>query len=143
VLFAQNIIRAIKEHDSGGTLIFTGATSSTRGGAKFSAFSPTKFAIRSLSQSLAREFGPQGIHIAHVIVDGLIDTENVKNWVGESKVPDSRISPEAIAKAYVYLHEQDRSCWVSDRCRVVCYAITDFVNIQTQEMDVRPYVEDF
>lgn len=58
------------KHKSGGTLIFTGATASLKGSAQFAAFAPAKFATRALSQSLAREFGPQGVHVAHVIVDG-------------------------------------------------------------------------
>ncbi|KAJ3403013.1 hypothetical protein HDV05_008119 [Chytridiales sp. JEL 0842] len=122
--FAQHSLRSMSQHQQGGTLIFTGATSSLRGAANFSAFSPTKFALRSLTQTLAKEFGPKGIHVAHVIVDGLMDTEHVKGMVGPMKTPDERIDPERIAEAFVYLSEQGRSCW-------------------TQEMDIRPWVEEF
>ena len=99
------------------------------------AFSPDKFAIRSLAQasplcslstltpldltdrillarqSLAREFGPKNIHVAHTIIDGLIDTDRVRSMVGETEDADGRISPDEIGKAYVYLHEQARSAW--------------------------------
>lgn len=77
------------------TLIFTGATASTKASAKFSNFSPGKFALRSLSQSIAKEFGPQGIHVGHAIMDGVIDTEFTKDWmVGAG--PDAKINPEAV-----------------------------------------------
>lgn len=69
----------------GGSLLFSGATAAVRGGAKFAAFAPSKFALRGLSQSLAREFGPQGVHVAHIILDGLIDTERVRGMMGEGK----------------------------------------------------------
>ena len=73
----------------GGTLIFSGATMSLRGGAKFSAQSPGMFARRALSQSLAREFGPQGVHVAHVILDGLVDTPRNKDAMGHEGEADS------------------------------------------------------
>lgn len=74
----------------GGTLLFSGATAAMRGGAKLAAFAPSKFALRALSQSLAREFGPQGIHVAHVILDGLIDTPVIRERFGEGT--DGKVS---------------------------------------------------
>ncbi|KAG7562674.1 hypothetical protein FFLO_01941 [Filobasidium floriforme] len=118
--FAQLFLKEAKE----GTLIFTGATAALRGGANFSTLSPDKFALRSLSQTLAREFGPKNIHVAHTIIDGLIDTDRVASFAGEAKEADGRISPDEIGKAYVYLHEQARSAW-------------------TQELDLRPFTEKF
>ena len=97
-----------------GTLIFTGATASIRGSANFAAFAIAKFGLRALSQSLARELGPQGIHVAHVLVDGQIgQAEN-----------DPKLRPAAIAEAYWNLHRQERSAW-------------------TQELDLRPWTEKF
>ncbi|KAM0093770.1 hypothetical protein ACP6JD_002806 [Aspergillus fumigatus] len=74
------------------TLIFTGATASLKGGSGLSGFAMSKFAIRALSQSLAREFGPQGVHVSHAIIDGIIDTEKTKEYSRE--VPDSKIDPQ-------------------------------------------------
>lgn len=103
------------------TLIFTSATAAIRGSPQLAAFSPGKFAMRSLAQSLAREFGPQGIHVAHAIIDGVIDTERTEGWK-VSDAPDAKISPHAIADSYWFLHTQHRSCF-------------------THEIDIRPYVE--
>ncbi|KAI9732115.1 MAG: hypothetical protein M1834_004211 [Cirrosporium novae-zelandiae] len=76
------------------TLIFTGATASVKSSATSATFASGKFALRALSQSLAREFGPQGIHVSHAIIDGVIDLERTKNWVLSDK-PDAKISPDA------------------------------------------------
>ncbi|KAL8980218.1 MAG: hypothetical protein Q9205_004638 [Flavoplaca limonia] len=103
------------------TLIFTGATASLKGSAQFAAFSTGKFAKRSLAQSLAREFGPKGVHVAHVNIDGVIDIERTKEWMKDAG-EDAKIKPEAIADAYWHLHTQPRTCF-------------------TQEMDIRPCVE--
>jgi NAD(P)-dependent dehydrogenase (short-subunit alcohol dehydrogenase family) len=104
-----------------GTLIFTGATASLRGGAKFAAFASAKFALRGLAQALAREYGAQGIHVAHVVVDGLIDTAQTDRRVGSGS---QRMDPDAIARAYLYLATQDSSAW-------------------THELDLRPSSERF
>lgn len=97
-----------------GTILFTGATASIRGGASFAPFAIAKFGLRALSQSMARELGPQGIHVAHILIDGQIgQTEG-----------DARLQPAAIADAYWHLHRQPRSAW-------------------TQEMDLRPWAEKF
>ncbi len=98
-----------------GAMIFTGATSSVRGGG-WLAFSSAKFALRDLAQSLARELWPQGIHVAHVIVDGLIGAQK------DSAEPT--LNPDRMADAYFQLAEQDRSAW-------------------TLELDLRPHGEKF
>ncbi|KAK3344091.1 hypothetical protein B0T25DRAFT_317500 [Lasiosphaeria hispida] len=106
------------------TLIVTGATASVRGSNRFATFAAGKFAVRALSQSLAREFGPRGVHVAHTIIDGVIDIPRTKGYnVNEGKA-DGKISPDAIADNYWYLHTQHRSSF-------------------TQELDLRPYVEKF
>ena len=110
-----------------GSIFFTGATASVRGGAGFSAFSGAKFALRSLSQSMARELGPQGIHVAHFIIDGAIDTPFIKENFPDTyalKEKDGILQPKEIAEAYWNIHVQHPSAW-------------------TQEMDLRPYMEKF
>src|ERR1700682_1401981 len=84
-----------------GTILFTGATASVRGSAGFSAFSGGKHALRALAQSMARELGPQGIHVAHVVIDGAIDTEFIRSNFPERAALEDRdgiLSPEAIAE---------------------------------------------
>jgi len=108
-----------------GTLLFTGATASLRGSAGFSAFAGGKAALRALAQSMARELGPKGLHIAHVVIDGLIDTDairaNFPQRVAEAGV-DGLLQPDHIAEAYWWLHQQPRDTW-------------------TFELDLRPSVE--
>lgn len=108
-----------------GTLLFTGATASLRGSAGFSAFAGGKAALRALAQSMARELGPKGLHIAHVVIDGLIDTDairaNFPQRVAEAGV-DGILQPDHIAEAYWWLHQQPRDTW-------------------TFELDLRPSVE--
>ena len=101
-----------------GTIIFTGATASLRGGANFANLASPKFALRAVAQSMARELGPRGIHVAHAIIDGQIGAEDT------TPTPDTRLRPEAIAQAYLDLHRQQRSAW-------------------SQEIDLRPWVERF
>ena len=108
-----------------GTIIFTGATASMRGSAGFSAFSGAKHALRALAQSMARELGPKGIHVAHVVIDGAIDTPFIAENFPEryAKKADAGIlAPDAIAENYWNLHNQARSAW-------------------THEMDLRPWIE--
>lgn len=108
-----------------GTIIFTGATASVRGGSGFAAFAGAKFALRALAQSMARELGPQGVHVAHVIVDGQIDTDAVRGRFPDrvAALPDHGLmAPDAIAANFVMLHRQPRSAW-------------------TFEMDLRPSIE--
>ena len=110
-----------------GTMIFTGATASLRGGAGFSAFAGAKFALRALAQSMARELGPRGIHVAHPIIDGAIDTAFIRdNFPAryELKDRDGILNPEHIAEAYWQLHVQPRDAW-------------------THELDLRPWMENF
>lgn len=76
-------------------MIFTGATASIKGSAQFAPFAAGKFALRALSQSLAREFGPQGIHVSHAIIDGIIDIPRTKGWVLEHE--DAKLDPEAVS----------------------------------------------
>jgi len=105
-----------------GTIIFTGATAAVRGGAKFCAFASAKFALRGLAQSLARELGPSGIHVAHVVIDGLIDEPQTEARFGVGG--GQRLDPAAIAQSYLSLAGQDRSAW-------------------THELDLRPFSERF
>jgi NAD(P)-dependent dehydrogenase (short-subunit alcohol dehydrogenase family) len=108
-----------------GTILFTGATASLRGGAGFSAFAGAKHALRALAQSLARELGPQGIHVAHVVVDGAIDTAFIAQNFPERYALKSRagiLDPDHIADNYWHLHQQPRSAW-------------------THELDLRPWME--
>jgi NAD(P)-dependent dehydrogenase (short-subunit alcohol dehydrogenase family) len=110
-----------------GTIIFTGATASLRGAAGFSAFASAKASLRMLAQSMARELGPKGIHVAHVVIDGGIDTEFVRGLRPDFdalKAQDGVLSPDAIAASYVSLHKQPRSAW-------------------THELDLRPWMETF
>jgi NAD(P)-dependent dehydrogenase (short-subunit alcohol dehydrogenase family) len=110
-----------------GTIIFTGATASVRGAAGFSAFAGAKHALRALAQSMARELGPQGIHVAHSIIDGAIDTAFIAENFPERyklKESDGILDPDAIAEAYWQLHSQPRSAW-------------------TQELDLRPWSESW
>jgi len=100
-----------------GTIIFTGATGSLRGGAGFAAFAVPKFGLRALAQSMARELGPKGIHVAHVVVDGMIAPPGVSPQQGF-------LRPDDIAEAYYQLHRQKPSAW-------------------THELDLRPSVEKF
>lgn len=151
--FAQATIPLLlKGVEAGGgsytpSLIVTGTTASMRGSAKFADFAAGKFAARALTQSLAREFGPQGVHVAHAIIDGAIDVPKMaayKDQITGGK-PDAMLSPESvsllstelnvmrwmmltllkqIADSYFYLHTQHRSAF-------------------TQELDLRPYSEKF
>ena len=110
-----------------GTLLYTGATSALRGGANFAAFAATKFGLRAVAQSMAREFGPQGIHVATVIVDGAIDMPAIRERFAErikDLPPDGLLNTDAIAETYFQLHQQQRSAW-------------------SLEVDVRPYCEKF
>ncbi len=106
-----------------GTILFTGATASLRGGAGFVNLASPKFALRAVAQSMARELGPQGIHVAHVIIDGQILAARHAGLLSE-RGADSLLEPDAIAQTYVALHRQHRSAW-------------------TQELDLRPWTEKF
>lgn len=108
-----------------GTLIFTGATASLRGRDGFAAFAAAKAGLRALAQSLARELGPQGLHVAHVVVDGAVDgtfIRSIRGEVDDLLARDSILKPEEMAASYVHLHRQPRSAW-------------------THELDLRPWSE--
>lgn len=107
----------------GGTILFTGATASLRGSARFATLAVPKFGLRALAQSMARELGPKGIHVGHVIIDGQIESERYREAADE-RGPDALLSPDAIAEAFYQLHVQHRSAW-------------------TFELDLRPWVERF
>ena len=108
-----------------GTILFTGATAGLRGSANFAAFAGAKHALRALAQSMARELGPRGIHVGHVVVDGAIDTEFIRSTFPERyalKDQDGILNPDHIADNYWNLHMQPRDAW-------------------TFELDLRPYME--
>ncbi|WP_395698616.1 SDR family NAD(P)-dependent oxidoreductase [Methylocella sp.] len=110
-----------------GTIIFTGASASLRGRPAFVHFAAAKAGLRMLSQAMAREYGPQDVHVAHVIIDGGIDGEILKQRFPDAlknAKEDGFLSIEAIADTYWSLHKQHRSAW-------------------TQELDLRPYSESF
>jgi len=110
-----------------GTILFTGATAAIRGSTGFSAFSSAKAGLRNLSQSMARELGPKGIHVAHIVVDGMIDTPwGRENFPDAFKDPDADnvLMPDDIAENYWQLHRQPRNAW-------------------THEMDLRPFIENW
>ena len=106
-----------------GTILFTGATASLRGSARFANLAVPKFGLRALAQSMARELGPRNIHVAHVIVDGQIDADRYAA-LRDERGPDSLLAPDSIAEAYHTLYRQQRSAW-------------------THELDLRPWVERF
>ena len=111
----------------GGTLIFSGATASLRARPPFTAFASAKAALRALAHGMAREFGPQGLHVGHVIIDGVIDGDRVNErfpQLKERRGEDGMLSLDAIAAVYWDLHRQERTAW-------------------TLELDLRPYKESF
>lgn len=100
-----------------GTILFTGATASMRGGVGYAAFASAKFGLRALAQSMARELGPEGIHVAHMVIDGGVDTAWVRERIREHLGPDaapppgSLVDPDSIADAYWYVYSQPRDAW--------------------------------
>lgn len=124
-LLARQDASQLFTHGAG--LFFTGASGSLRGKAGFAAFSAAKGALRNLSQSLAREFGAKGVHVAHVIIDGGISGERLLSKMpdlADQRGPDGLLNIDAIADAYWTLHHQHRSAW-------------------SQEVDLRPWLESF
>ena len=123
---ARQALAAMTEQGHG-TLLFTGASASLRGKAGFALFAQAKAGLRMLAQSLAREFGPQGIHVAHVVIDGVVDGDRVRNIVPgyvDAQGEDGALSPAAIGENYWQLHKQHRSVW-------------------THELDLRPFKENW
>ncbi|KAF2631989.1 NAD(P)-binding protein [Macroventuria anomochaeta] len=126
ILFSQTFLPLLLKAKEAGsehppTLIFTGATASIKSSAQLASFSTGKWALRALSQSLAKEFGPQGVHVAHAIIDGVIDIPRTKEWLKDLG-PEAKLSSDGIANDYWYLHTQPA---------------TNF----TWELDTRPAVE--
>jgi NAD(P)-dependent dehydrogenase (short-subunit alcohol dehydrogenase family) len=119
---AQQVLPAMVEAGRG-TILLTGASAALRGKANFSALAVGKFGLRALAQSMAREFGPQGVHVAHIIVDGQINTPTMRE-MSPDREEHTLLSPDAIAGTYWLLHSQDPTAW-------------------TLEMDLRPSVESF
>src|SRR5690606_10025340 len=110
-----------------GSIFFTGATASLRGREGFSAFAGAKHGLRALAQSMARELGPQGVHVAHLIIDGAIDTEFIRSNFPERyalKEQEGIVNPDRIADTYWMLHQQSRDAW-------------------THEMELRPWLESW
>jgi hypothetical protein len=111
-----------------GTILFTGATASLRGGIGYAAFASAKFGLRAVAQSMARELGPKNIHVAHLIIDAGVDTAFVRERIRargsdpDALPPDTLMEPESVAEAYWYLHSQQRDGW-------------------THELDLRPFAE--
>jgi len=119
-LVGQEATRRMLPRGSG-TILFTGASASVKGYAQSAPFAMGKFALRGLAQSMARELGPQGIHVAHVVVDGGISSARRPEAADR---PDALLDPDAIAASYLHLVQQHRSAW-------------------TFEVEVRPWVEQF
>jgi NAD(P)-dependent dehydrogenase (short-subunit alcohol dehydrogenase family) len=119
---AQQVLPAMAEAGHG-TILLTGASAALRGKARFSALAVGKFGLRALAQSMAREFGPQGLHVSHVIVDGQINTPRARDMFPDRE-EHTLLSPDAIAETYWLLHSQDPTAW-------------------TLELDLRPAVETF
>ena len=114
-----------------GSIFFTGATASLRGGSGFAAFASAKFGLRALAQSMSRELGPKNIHVAHLIIDAGVDTAWVREMIEKARGPDAAdlppdvlMNPSSVAEAYWMLHSQPRDAW-------------------TFEMDLRPYGESW
>ena len=125
-LFARAALPALLAA-RGGSLLFTGATASLRGRGPFVGFASAKAALRSIAQSFAREYGPQGVHVAHIVIDGGIDGERLRSGAPERVAQagsDGLLHPDAIAETYWQLHQQHRSAW-------------------THELDLRPFKEAF
>lgn len=123
-LNAREVAKRMAERQRG-TILFTGATAGLRGASGFAAFASAKHGIRALAQSMARELGPMNIHVAHVVVDGAIDTDFIRDNFPEkyaTKDEDGILNPEHIADNYWYLHSQPRDAW-------------------TFELDLRPWNE--
>lgn len=115
-----------------GSIFFTGATASMRGGKGYAAFGAAKAGLRSLAQSMARELGPQGLHVAHLVIDAGVDTAWVRERIAQANgaealaavPPDTLMDPASIAETYLMLHRQTRDAW-------------------THELDLRPYGENW
>jgi NAD(P)-dependent dehydrogenase (short-subunit alcohol dehydrogenase family) len=134
LLVGQQAIRVMQQqadHGLGkGTIIYTGASASLRGKPLFSGFASAKAGLRAMVQSMAREFGPQGIHIGHIVIDGLVNGAVVRSvgplgkFLLRQKGDDGALLPDQVAKSFLTLHQQQKTAW-------------------THELDLRPYKESF
>jgi NAD(P)-dependent dehydrogenase (short-subunit alcohol dehydrogenase family) len=123
LLCAQQVLPAMLKAKRG-TLLLSGATASLRGAALFASLAVGKFGLRALAQSMAREMGPQGIHVAHIVIDGQIDSARARSYSTPDRPAAAFLQPDALAEQYWQLHCQDATAW-------------------TLELDVRPAVEKF
>ncbi len=127
MIFSQNSLPLLLKHadDKSAkytpTIIFTGATASVKANAQMSGFASAKFALRALSTSIAKEFAPKGVHVAHAIIDGVIDIPRTKDWL-KDQPPEAKIGADDIAESYWNLHTQSKRCF-------------------TNEIDIRPMLE--
>ena len=125
LIFAQASLPLLLKHVDGGkyppTLIFTGATASVKANAQMSSFASSKFALRALSTSIAKEFAPKGVHVAHAVIDGVIDIPRTKEWLKDMPA-EAKIGADDIAESYWNLHTQSKRCF-------------------TNEIDIRPMLE--
>ncbi len=121
-LAAREVLPAMVDNGSG-TILFTGATAALRGGAGFAGIAVGKSGQRALAQSMAREFGPQGVHVAHIVIDGMINTPTVRQNFPD-RADDKFLAPADIAEQYWQLHQQPKTTW-------------------THELDLRPWGETF
>lgn len=135
--FAQatlpSLLEAVPTSPHPPSLIITGATASVRGSARFGTFAAGKFAVRALGQSLAREFGPQGVHVAHVIVDGVIDIPRTKGRNVNDGKEDGKISPDAVsfrALSSLMVEWFSLMCW-ADRRELLAFAYAASVELHT------------
>src|SRR5690348_17921987 len=125
-IFGREVARTMVAQGRG-TILFTGASASLRGKAQFTAFASAKAAVRAVSQSMAREFGPMNVHVAHIVIDGAIDGDRINRFMpqlAKQKGPDGLLNIDSIAEAYWQVHAQQRSAW-------------------TQELDLRPFNETY
>ena len=125
-LMGRDVALRMIERGSG-TIIFTGATASVRGGVGYAAFAGAKHALRALAQSMARELSPKGIHVAHVVIDGAIDSKFIRENIPDTeklRKEAALLNPDHIASNYVMLHKQPKSAW-------------------THELDLRPWKEQW
>lgn len=120
-LVGQQATRAMLKAGHG-SILFTGASASVKGYARSASFAMGKFGLRGLAQSMARELGPQNIHVAHFVIDGAIRQPG--DTRGKDRGPDAILEPDAIAATYLHIHRQHRSAW-------------------TAEIELRPWVENF
>jgi len=123
LLCAQQVLPDMVQANRG-SILLSGATASLRGGALFASLAVGKFGLRALAQSMAREFGPQGIHVAHIVIDGQIDSARTRSYSAPGRAAATFLQPDALAEQYWQLHCQDPTAW-------------------TLELDVRPAVEKF